>query len=76
MYAVFQVGGKQYRATEGDKIQVERFRFRPRARRIERARIWIDPSHPGLAARQGSRQGAVPASDIKDIQTIDITQQS
>ena len=24
MYAVFQVGGKQYRATEGDKIQVER----------------------------------------------------
>lgn len=23
MYAVFQVGGKQYRATEGDKIQVE-----------------------------------------------------
>lgn len=24
MYAVFQVGGRQYRATEGDKIQVER----------------------------------------------------
>jgi len=24
VYAVFQVGGKQYRATEGDKIQVER----------------------------------------------------
>jgi len=24
VHAVFQVGGKQYRATEGDKIQVER----------------------------------------------------
>ena len=24
MYAVFEVGGRQYRATEGDKIQVER----------------------------------------------------
>jgi len=24
VYAVFQVGGKQYRAAEGDKIQVER----------------------------------------------------
>ncbi|HEY4690822.1 MAG TPA: 50S ribosomal protein L21 [Anaerolineae bacterium] len=24
MYAVFQVGGRQYRATEGDRIQVER----------------------------------------------------
>lgn len=24
MYAVFQVGGQQYRATEGDKLQVER----------------------------------------------------
>ena len=24
MYAVFQVGGKQYRAAEGDKVRVER----------------------------------------------------
>ena len=24
MYAVFQLGGKQYRATEGDRIRVER----------------------------------------------------
>lgn len=24
MYAVFQLGGRQYRATEGDKIKVER----------------------------------------------------
>ena len=63
MYAVFQVGGRQYRATEGDKIQVERL---PQAvgEKVEFDRVMLISDGEALSVGQPVLAGARVVAEV------------
>ncbi|HET7087383.1 MAG TPA: 50S ribosomal protein L21 [Anaerolineae bacterium] len=63
MYAVFQVGGRQYRATEGDKIQVERL---PQAvgEKVEFDRVMLISDGEALSVGQPVLEGARVVAEV------------
>ena len=63
MYAVFQVGGRQYRATEGDRIQVERL---PQAvgEKVEFNRVLLISDGEALSVGQPTLAGARVVAEV------------
>ena len=63
MYAVFQVGGRQYRATEGDRIQVERL---PQAvgDKVEFDRVMLISDGEALSVGQPVLAGARVVAEV------------
>ena len=63
MYAVFQVGGRQYRATEGDRIQVERL---PQAvgEKVEFDRVMLISDGEALSVGQPVLAGARVVAEV------------
>jgi len=63
VYAVFQVGGRQYRATEGDRIQVERL---PQAvgEKVEFDRVMLISDGEALSVGQPVLAGARVVAEV------------
>jgi len=63
VYAVFQVGGRQYRATEGDRIQVERL---PQAvgEKVEFNRVLLISDGEALSVGQPTLAGARVVAEV------------
>ena len=63
MYAVFEVGGRQYRATEGDRIQVERL---PQAvgEKVEFDRVMLISDGEALSIGQPVLAGARVVAEV------------
>ncbi len=63
MYAVFQVGGRQYRATEGDRLQVERL---PQAvgEKVEFDRVMLISDGEALSVGQPVLAGARVVAEV------------
>jgi large subunit ribosomal protein L21 len=63
VYAVFQVGGRQYRAAEGDKIQVERL---PQAvgEQVEFDRVMLLSDGETLSVGQPTLKGAKVVAEV------------
>ena len=63
MYAVFEVGGRQYHATEGDKLQVERL---PQAvgDKVEFDRVMLISDGEALSIGQPTLAGARVVAEV------------
>jgi len=63
VYAVFQVGGRQYRATEGDRLQVERL---PQAvgEKVEFDRVMLISDGEALSVGQPVLAGARVVAEV------------